>query len=97
MFQGLSFRAPLDNIHPLVDNNKNIQAALCHGSRTTSLLEERKSLDIATKHTNKYKISQVLDIATKHTNKYKISQVLDIATKHTNKYKISQVLDIYSN
>ncbi|XP_023344168.1 cyclin-dependent kinase 5 activator 1 [Eurytemora carolleeae] len=56
--KGLSFRAPLDNIHPLVDNNKNIQAALCHGSRTTSLLEERKSLDIATKHTNKYKISQ---------------------------------------
>lgn len=47
--KGLSLRTPLDNIHPLVDNNKNIQAALCHGSKTTSLLEDKKNLDIAAK------------------------------------------------
>jgi cyclin-dependent kinase 5 activator 1 len=43
------FRAPLDNIHPLVDNNKNIQAALCHGTKSSQLLQDNKNLDIATK------------------------------------------------
>ena len=43
---GLAFRAPLDNIHPIVDNNKNIQNALCHGSKSTSLAETKKNLDI---------------------------------------------------
>lgn len=42
----LSFRAPLDNIHPMVDNNKNIQAALCHGTRGTSLQDGKRNLDI---------------------------------------------------
>jgi len=42
------FRAPLDNIHPLVDNNKNIQAALCHGTKSSQLLQDNKNLDIAT-------------------------------------------------
>jgi len=44
---GKGFRAPLDNIHPTVDNNKNIQNALCHGSKSTSLTEGRRGLDIA--------------------------------------------------
>lgn len=44
---GISFRAPLDNIHPIIDNNKNIQNALCHGTKTTSLTENKTSLDIA--------------------------------------------------
>ena len=43
---GLAFRAPLDNIHPIVDNNKNIQNALCHGSKSTSLAETKRNLDI---------------------------------------------------
>merc|ERR1712026_478180 len=43
---GLAFRAPLDNIHPIVDNNKNIQNALCHGSKSTSLVESKRNLDI---------------------------------------------------
>ena len=42
-----AFRAPLDNVHPNVDNNKNIQNALCHGSKTTSLADGRRGLDIA--------------------------------------------------
>jgi len=46
---GISFRAPLDNIHPIIDNNKNIQNALCHGSKATSLTENKRNLDIATK------------------------------------------------
>ena len=45
--QGLAFRTPLDNIHPLVDNNKNIQNALCHGTKSTSLTESSRNLDIA--------------------------------------------------
>jgi len=45
--KGLAFRTPLDNIHPLVDNNKNIQNALCHGSKSTSLTESSRNLDIA--------------------------------------------------
>ena len=44
--KGLAFRAPLDNIHPLVDNNRNIQNALCHGSKSTSLAETKRNLDI---------------------------------------------------
>ena len=44
--KGLPFRTPLDNIHPVVDNNKNIQNALCHGSKSTSLVDSRRSLDI---------------------------------------------------
>lgn len=43
----MAFRTPLDNIHPLVDNNKNIQNALCHGSKSTSLTESSRNLDIA--------------------------------------------------
>jgi hypothetical protein len=35
----------------MVDNNRNIQAALCHGTKSTSLVEERRSLDIAVKPT----------------------------------------------
>lgn len=45
--KGLAFRTPLDNIHPLVDNNKNIQNALCHGTKSTSLTENSRNLDIA--------------------------------------------------
>ena len=45
--KGLAFRPPLDNIHPTVDNNKNIQNALCHGSKATSLADGRRGLDIA--------------------------------------------------
>ena len=37
--KGVGLRAPLDNIHPLVDNNKNIQAALCHGTKSSQLLQ----------------------------------------------------------
>ena len=44
--KGLAFRPPLDNIHPLVDNNRNIQNALCHGSKSTSLAETKRNLDI---------------------------------------------------
>ena len=44
--KGLAFRTPLDNIHPLVDNNKNIQNALCHGTKSTSLSEDKRNLDI---------------------------------------------------
>lgn len=44
---GISFRPPLDNIHPIIDNNKNIQNALCHGSKTTTLTENKRNLDIA--------------------------------------------------
>lgn len=52
---GLSFRTPLDNIHPIVDNNKNIQNALCHGSRSTTLTDGKRNLDIVRNpqvHTN---------------------------------------------
>ena len=45
--KGLSFRTPLDNIHPIVDNNKNIQNALCHGTKGTSLTDGKRNLDIA--------------------------------------------------
>jgi hypothetical protein len=45
--KGMAFRAPLDNIHPTVDNNKNIQNALCHGSKATSLTDGRRGLDMA--------------------------------------------------
>ena len=45
--KGLSFRAPLDNIHPIVDNKRNIQAALCHGTKGSSLTEGNLNLDIA--------------------------------------------------
>ena len=45
--KGLAFRTPLDNIHPMVDNNKNIQNALCHGSKNTSLVDNKRNLDIA--------------------------------------------------
>lgn len=45
---GISFRPPLDNIHPIIDNNKNIQNALCHGTKTTTLTENKRNLDIAT-------------------------------------------------
>lgn len=38
-------RPPLDNIHPAVDSNKNIQNALCHGTKSTHLSE--KQLDLA--------------------------------------------------
>ena len=38
-------RQPLDNIHPMIDSNKNIQNALCHGAKTTLLNE--KHLDLA--------------------------------------------------
>lgn len=34
-----------DNIHPLVDTNKNIASALSHGTKSTSLIE--KKLDLA--------------------------------------------------
>lgn len=44
--KGLAFRPPLDNIHPLVDNNRNIQNALCHGTKSTSLAETKRNLDI---------------------------------------------------
>jgi len=43
---GLAFRTPLDNIHPIVDNNKNIQNALCHGTKSTSLVDSKRNLDI---------------------------------------------------
>jgi len=58
--KGLSFRTPLDNIHPLVDNNKNIQAALCHGSKCTSLQEDKQNLDIALRPSIKPKSSSAL-------------------------------------
>lgn len=45
--KGLSFRTPLDNIHPIVDNNKNIQNALCHGTKSTTLTDGKRNLDIA--------------------------------------------------
>lgn len=35
---------PLDNVHPLMDTNKNIQSNLCHGIKSTKLNE--KSLDL---------------------------------------------------
>lgn len=43
------------NIHPLIDTNKNIANALCHGAKSTSLSE--KKLDLAplkTKDENHY-------------------------------------------
>lgn len=48
--KSLAFRTPLDNIHPIVDNNKNIQNALCHGSKSTSLVD--RNLDIARNNSN---------------------------------------------
>lgn len=45
--KGLAFRTPLDNIHPIVDNNKNIQNALCHGTKSTTLTDGKRNLDIA--------------------------------------------------
>ena len=47
--KGLSFRTPLDNIHPIVDNNKNIQNALCHGTKSTTLTAQpgKRNLNIA--------------------------------------------------
>ena len=47
-----AFRTPLDNIHPIVDNNKNIQNALCHGSKNTSLVESKRNLDIVRNNGN---------------------------------------------
>ena len=34
-----------DNIHPMIDTNKNIANALCHGAKSTSLMD--KKLDLA--------------------------------------------------
>jgi len=33
-----------DNIHPMIDTNKNIQNALCHGAKSTSLSEKKLDL-----------------------------------------------------
>ena len=38
---------PLDNVHPMIDNNRNIQNALCHGTKSTTLNE--KDLDLASR------------------------------------------------
>ena len=38
-------RQPFDNIHPMIDSNKNIHNALCHGAKSTKLNE--KHLDLA--------------------------------------------------
>ena len=35
---------PLDNVHPMTDSNRNIQNALCHGAKSTSL--NGKQLDL---------------------------------------------------
>lgn len=43
--QGHNNRQRGDNIHPMVDTNKNIANALCHGAKSTSLSE--KKLDLA--------------------------------------------------
>ena len=40
-------RQPLDNIHPLIDNNKNIQNALAHGTGKATHLNDRHHLDLA--------------------------------------------------
>ncbi|TRY79985.1 hypothetical protein TCAL_11366 [Tigriopus californicus] len=37
----------LDNVHPVTDNNKNIQNALCHGTKSTNL--NQKHLDLVSK------------------------------------------------
>ena len=47
-----AFRTPLDNIHPIVDNNKNIQNALCHGSKSSSLVDSKRNLDIVRNNGN---------------------------------------------
>lgn len=38
----------LDNVHPVIDNNKNIQNALCHGTKSTNL--NQKHLDLVSKN-----------------------------------------------
>ena len=40
-------RQPLDNIHPMIDNNKNIQNALAHGTGKSTHLNEKHHLDLA--------------------------------------------------
>jgi len=52
--KGLTFRTPLDHIHPAVDNNKNIQAALAHGTKSSHLLDNKTNLDIAPKQKSKH-------------------------------------------
>ena len=37
----------LDNVHPMIDNNKNIHNALCHGAKSTQLNE--RHLDLVSK------------------------------------------------
>ena len=40
-------RQPLDNIHPMIDSNKNIQNALAHGTGKSTHLNDRHNLDLA--------------------------------------------------
>lgn len=84
---GLTFRPPLDNIHPIVDNNKNIQNALCHGSKSTSLAESKRNLDIvrtgaggnlnteARKNSNPCSKNPVLPITTVTLQNSKVSSI----------------------
>ena len=40
-------RQPLDNIHPMIDSNKNIQNALAHGTGKSTHLNDKHHLDLA--------------------------------------------------
>ena len=40
-------RQPLDNIHPMIDSNKNIQNALAHGTGKRTHLNDQHHLDLA--------------------------------------------------
>ena len=40
-------RQPLDNIHPMIDSNKNIQNAMAHGTGKSTHLNEKHHLDLA--------------------------------------------------
>ena len=40
-------RQPMDNIHPMIDNNKNIQNALAHGTGKSTHLNDKHHLDLA--------------------------------------------------
>ena len=40
-------RQPLDNIHPMIDGNKNIQNALAHGTGKSTHLNDKHHLDLA--------------------------------------------------
>ena len=64
-------RQPLDNIHPMIDSNKNIQNALAHGTGKSTHLNDKHHLDLAPQPTASH-----LAMATKASNVNETTELL---------------------